>query len=233
MRTLTMQEEQKNEPEKPSLAAKILTGLVLFYRKIVSPLKPSCCRFTPTCSAYALEALRVHGAIYGSWLTLKRLLRCQPFGGSGYDPVPPKRDGIFFQIKRRRTWYAFCFSVFAAFFCFGIFSVCQDDELTLLSEMTEINSAQPEYPEIIADTQSLQKKKINLPTRISIRLIHFYQNNISPLLPATCRYTPSCSTYAVTALERFGFWKGSWLTIKRILKCNPWGGSGADPVPEQ
>ena len=65
---------------------------VVMYRKLISPMLPPCCRFTPTCSAYALEALRVHGAWYGSILTLRRLLRGHPWGGSGDDPVPPKRN---------------------------------------------------------------------------------------------------------------------------------------------
>ncbi|MBQ2424365.1 MAG: membrane protein insertion efficiency factor YidD [Alistipes sp.] len=65
-----------------------LIGLVRFYQICISPLKPACCRFTPTCSQYALEALRKHGAIKGGWLALKRILRCNPWGGSGYDPVP-------------------------------------------------------------------------------------------------------------------------------------------------
>ena len=62
--------------------------LVRFYQLCISPLTPSACRFTPTCSQYALEALRKHGLIKGLWLTVKRLLRCHPWGGSGYDPVP-------------------------------------------------------------------------------------------------------------------------------------------------
>ncbi|MDD6821171.1 MAG: membrane protein insertion efficiency factor YidD [Paraprevotella sp.] len=61
---------------------------ILFYRQFISPLTPSSCRFTPTCSQYALEALRRHGVLRGSWLTIRRLLRCHPWGGSGYDPVP-------------------------------------------------------------------------------------------------------------------------------------------------
>ena len=65
-----------------------LIGLVRFYQICISPLKPACCRFTPTCSQYALEALRKYGAIKGGWLALKRILRCNPWGGSGYDPVP-------------------------------------------------------------------------------------------------------------------------------------------------
>lgn len=58
------------------------------YRRLISPLKPRCCRFDPTCSQYALDALRVHGALRGSWLTARRLLRCHPFCDPGYDPVP-------------------------------------------------------------------------------------------------------------------------------------------------
>ncbi|MFI3286682.1 MAG: membrane protein insertion efficiency factor YidD [Rikenellaceae bacterium] len=62
--------------------------LVLFYRRCISPLTPPSCRFVPTCSQYALQALKKYGPIKGSWLTLKRLSRCHPWGGSGYDPVP-------------------------------------------------------------------------------------------------------------------------------------------------
>ncbi|MBO7242960.1 MAG: membrane protein insertion efficiency factor YidD [Alistipes sp.] len=65
-----------------------LIALVRFYQVCLSPLKPPCCRFTPTCSQYALQALRKHGPIKGSYLTIRRLLRCHPWGGSGYDPVP-------------------------------------------------------------------------------------------------------------------------------------------------
>ncbi|MEE0863812.1 MAG: membrane protein insertion efficiency factor YidD [Alistipes sp.] len=62
--------------------------LVRFYQLCLSPLKPPTCRFTPTCSQYAIEALRKHGPIKGLYLTIRRLLRCHPWGGSGYDPVP-------------------------------------------------------------------------------------------------------------------------------------------------
>jgi putative membrane protein insertion efficiency factor len=62
--------------------------LVRFYQVCISPLKPPSCRFTPTCSQYAIEALRKHGPIKGLYLTARRLLRCHPWGGSGYDPVP-------------------------------------------------------------------------------------------------------------------------------------------------
>ncbi|MBE6208763.1 MAG: membrane protein insertion efficiency factor YidD [Rikenellaceae bacterium] len=65
-----------------------LVVLVRFYQLCISPLTPPSCRFTPTCSQYALEALRKHGLFKGSWLTIRRILRCHPWGGSGYDPVP-------------------------------------------------------------------------------------------------------------------------------------------------
>ena len=65
-----------------------LIDLVRFYQVCISPLKPATCRFTPTCSQYALQALQKYGPIKGSWLALKRILRCHPWGGSGYDPVP-------------------------------------------------------------------------------------------------------------------------------------------------
>lgn len=66
-----------------------------------------------------------------------------------------------------------------------------------------------------------------------IALVKLYQYIISPLLPGACRYTPSCSEYGSQALSRFGAFRGGYLTIKRILSCNPWGGHGHDPVPEQ
>ena len=62
--------------------------LIKFYQLCISPLKPPTCRFTPTCSQYALEAFRKDGPIKGFWLSLTRILRCHPWGGSGYDPVP-------------------------------------------------------------------------------------------------------------------------------------------------
>lgn len=61
---------------------------IYFYRAAISPMLPPTCRFTPTCSEYAIEALKKHGPLRGIWLTLRRLLRCHPWGGSGYDPVP-------------------------------------------------------------------------------------------------------------------------------------------------
>jgi hypothetical protein len=64
-----------------------------------------------------------------------------------------------------------------------------------------------------------------------IALIRVYQWGISPLLGPKCRYTPTCSQYAVEALKKHGPLKGSWLAIRRIARCHPWGGHGVDPVP--
>lgn len=70
------------------LLSELLCLPIRAYRVLLSPLLPPSCRFTPTCSAYALEALRKHGPVKGTYLTVRRLLRCHPWGGSGYDPVP-------------------------------------------------------------------------------------------------------------------------------------------------
>lgn len=75
-----------------SFVTRLLILGVRFYQSAISPLTPPSCRYTPTCSQYAVEALRVHGALRGSWLALKRICRCHPWGGSGYDPVPGKSE---------------------------------------------------------------------------------------------------------------------------------------------
>jgi len=68
---------------------KVMLALIRFYQHYISPLRPPCCRFMPTCSAYAVQAITKYGALKGGWLTLKRLLRCNPFyKGNYYDPVP-------------------------------------------------------------------------------------------------------------------------------------------------
>jgi putative membrane protein insertion efficiency factor len=72
-----------------SAPAWVLTGLITGYRKFISPLLGAHCRFYPSCSAYALEAIQVHGAGRGSWLGVRRLSRCHPFHPGGLDPVPP------------------------------------------------------------------------------------------------------------------------------------------------
>ncbi len=70
-----------------------------------------------------------------------------------------------------------------------------------------------------------------LPSRIVIALIKGYQKFISPALPPACRYYPSCSHYGIEAVQKYGAFKGAWLSLKRILRCAPWGGHGYDPVP--
>jgi uncharacterized protein len=73
-------------------AGRILAAPIVAYRRWISPALPARCRFYPSCSAYALEAIARHGALYGAWLAVRRLLRCQPFHPGGYDPVPPAPD---------------------------------------------------------------------------------------------------------------------------------------------
>lgn len=75
-----------------SVVTRALIGLLRFYQHWISPALPPTCRFYPTCSAYAIEALQVHGVLRGSWLTLRRLLRCAPWHPGGIDPVPPRRS---------------------------------------------------------------------------------------------------------------------------------------------
>jgi len=66
----------------------LLRGLIRGYQLLISPVLPPACRYLPSCSDYAAEAVARHGALRGSWLALRRLARCHPWGGSGYDPVP-------------------------------------------------------------------------------------------------------------------------------------------------
>jgi len=80
-----------------SIAAALSKGLswllllpIHFYRMVISPMLPPTCRFTPTCSAYAVEAIKMHGPFKGLYLAIRRILRCHPWGGYGYDPVPDK-----------------------------------------------------------------------------------------------------------------------------------------------
>ncbi|KAB1161793.1 membrane protein insertion efficiency factor YidD [Micromonospora sp. AMSO12t] len=76
------------EPRPTTIGARVLSGPVIAYRRWISPALPARCRFYPSCSAYALEAVAVHGAIRGAGLTARRLLRCHPFHPGGHDPVP-------------------------------------------------------------------------------------------------------------------------------------------------
>lgn len=66
---------------------------------------------------------------------------------------------------------------------------------------------------------------------IVLGLVYFYRFAISPLKPPTCRYSPTCSEYAIQAVKKYGPFKGVWLAVKRISRCHPWGGHGFDPVP--
>ncbi len=70
------------------IGEKVLIAPIVFYRYAISPLKPATCRYTPTCSQYAIEAIKKHGPFKGSFLAAKRIGRCHPWGGHGYDPVP-------------------------------------------------------------------------------------------------------------------------------------------------
>jgi hypothetical protein len=99
-----------------NVAQHILVFGVRVYRWVISPAKTFIfgplgqCRFTPSCSAYALEAITRHGAVKGPWLGLKRICRCHPWGGCGADPVPapsPRNDASLFQIKNRPLFRGF------------------------------------------------------------------------------------------------------------------------------
>lgn len=69
----------------------VLVGAIRLYQTLLSPLFRGACRFEPSCSRYGIKAITTHGSLRGTWLTLRRLARCHPFGGSGFDPVPPAR----------------------------------------------------------------------------------------------------------------------------------------------
>jgi hypothetical protein len=75
------------------MIAPVLIVLIRAYKRVLSPLLPRACRFEPTCSVYAVEALQTHGAWRGAGLSIRRICRCHPWGGHGYDPVPPAASG--------------------------------------------------------------------------------------------------------------------------------------------
>ena len=77
---------------RPGFVARVLVAVVSAYRRLLSPLLGQRCRFAPSCSAYAAEAITVHGAVRGSWLAVRRIGRCHPFNPGGHDPVPPGRS---------------------------------------------------------------------------------------------------------------------------------------------
>lgn len=74
------------------LLSQLLVLPILFYQHFITPFTPPSCRFVPTCSEYARQAILIHGPVKGLALAIWRILRCNPWGGSGYDPVPPKKD---------------------------------------------------------------------------------------------------------------------------------------------
>jgi hypothetical protein len=80
--------------DRPSAAARMMVAVITGYRRFVSPLLMPRCRFLPSCSAYALEAVQLHGAARGSWLAVRRLSRCHPFHAGGIDPVPAVRGTV-------------------------------------------------------------------------------------------------------------------------------------------
>lgn len=206
-------------PDEPSFAARVLTVFIKAYQKLISPLFPGCCRYRPTCSAYAAEALRVHGVAGGVYLTVRRLLRCHPLGGSGYDPVPPKGTPLFRPARRTKILFALFLFVFTA--GVGFCSVLEEAD----------SAGAGPAPETVAAPENVEAAVPNAPTRFFIAVIRFYQTKLSALTPGRCRYTPTCSAYGIQALQKYGALKGLWLTFKRILRCNPWGGHGEDPVP--
>ena len=82
--------EPASPPARPSPAVRVLVAVLGFYRRWISPMFPPSCRFHPTCSAYAVEALRTHGVVIGTGLTLVRVAKCAPWHPGGLDPVPPR-----------------------------------------------------------------------------------------------------------------------------------------------
>ena len=85
-------EGEKRIYRRETLGKRVVKLPIHFYRKFISPLTPPSCRFYPTCSAYALEAIDVHGPLKGTWLAVKRIARCHPFNPGGIDYVPPRKE---------------------------------------------------------------------------------------------------------------------------------------------
>lgn len=81
--------------------------------------------------------------------------------------------------------------------------------------------------------KALRARASALCGHLLVILIRVYRAGVSPWLPPTCRFTPTCSRYAETAVRRFGPWRGAWLAVRRLLRCHPWGGRGPDPVPRR
>ena len=90
----TADSERQGSDGPVSILALPLILLVQLYQVTLRPVMGGHCRFQPTCSAYSIEALRTHGAVRGTWLMIRRILRCHPWGGCGYDPVPKRKTEI-------------------------------------------------------------------------------------------------------------------------------------------
>lgn len=229
-------ENAMTKTAEPSLVVRFLTVLIRGYQKLISPLFPGCCRYRPTCSAYAAEALKVHGVSGGIYLTVRRLLRCHPLGGSGYDPVPPKGTPLFRLARRTKVLLSLFVFIFTS--GIGLCSVLNEDDFPPAPPPEAvIETGDPAEPAVgVPEQAGTAVKKpesadLNLSTRFFIGMIRFYQTKLSALTPGKCRYTPTCSAYGIEALQKYGTVKGLWLTFKRVLRCNPWGGHGEDPVP--
>ena len=78
---------------------------------------------------------------------------------------------------------------------------------------------------------ALEKRPASLPARAGLALVRFYQQAISPMFPPSCRYQPSCSEYTKIAIQKYGLARGSWMGLKRVLRCHPFHPGGHDPVP--
>ena len=94
MTTLPDTEATDATTRRAGPVARVLLAPIKLYRLWISPVLPPSCRFEPSCSTYAVEALTTHGALRGSWLTVRRLLRCGPWHPGGYDPVPPRHPDL-------------------------------------------------------------------------------------------------------------------------------------------
>lgn len=82
----------------------VLVALLRMYRFAISPLYGDVCRYYPTCSAYALESVQVHGAVKGSWLSVRRLARCHPWAAGGFDYVPPRKSSYASSTQGEQSW---------------------------------------------------------------------------------------------------------------------------------
>ena len=85
---------------------------------------------------------------------------------------------------------------------------------------------------VIAPVLSQRRESLSILARFMIACVRIYQQTLGPVMGGHCRFTPTCSFYAIEALQTHGAFKGGWLTLRRLLRCQPWGGMGHDPVPE-